>query len=191
MWPSHYIGFLSEKRGCISSTRSFYNFNFLIHTYIVMNILQCKCLSVIYITISLTEHMPDPCYCKLLFKMSNKIFIQLHVLGKITVGILNIKYIAFHKVSVLLWGSSFNCELGISGPEIWAANVIFFRCPPPVTCTSTLKSLYRVRHFLAYGYNLETEGSSKKILDLILDLISPGIKSFLRFCEQSGFKQLV
>lgn len=45
---------LSEKIGSISSARSFYDYNFLTDTYILMNILQCQGLNVIYITISLT-----------------------------------------------------------------------------------------------------------------------------------------
>lgn len=54
LWSSHCIVFLREKGECISSARSFYDPNFLIDTYIVMNILQCQRLNVIYITISLT-----------------------------------------------------------------------------------------------------------------------------------------
>lgn len=73
--------------------------------------------------------MPYFCYPELLSKMSNEIFIQFHILEKITVGNLNIKYIEFYKVSVLLQGYPINYELGLSGPEIWAANVVSFRCP--------------------------------------------------------------
>lgn len=46
--------------------------------------------------------MPYPATVKLLSKMSNEIFIQFHILEKITVGNLNIKYIEFYKVSVVL-----------------------------------------------------------------------------------------
>lgn len=69
-----------------------------------------------------------PCYTEL-FKMSNEIFIQFHILEKITVGNLNIKYIEFYKVSVILRGSPIHDEIGLSDPEIWAANVMSFRCP--------------------------------------------------------------
>lgn len=82
--------------------KKFYVSSFLIDTYIVMNISQCQCFNVIYITISLAQHMPYPATVKLLSKMSNEIFIQFHILEKITVGNLNIKYIEFYKVSVVL-----------------------------------------------------------------------------------------
>lgn len=63
--------------------------------------------------------MPYPCYLELLFKMSNEIFIQFHILEKITVGNLNIKYIEFYKVSVVLQESPINYEIGLS----WARDL--------------------------------------------------------------------
>lgn len=60
--------------------------------------------------------MPYPCCFVLHFKMSNEIFIRFHILEKITVGNLNIKYIEFYKVSIVLQGSLINYEIGLSGP---------------------------------------------------------------------------
>ena len=57
------------------------------------------------------------------FKMSNEIFIQFHILEKITIGNLNIKYIEFYKVSAVARGTQINYEIGISRPEILVANV--------------------------------------------------------------------
>lgn len=56
--------------------------------------------------------------------MSNEIFIQFHILEKITIGNLNIKYIEFYKVSVVFQGSQINYGVGVCRPEIWAASVI-------------------------------------------------------------------
>lgn len=61
--------------------------------------------------------------------MSNEILIQFHILEKITVGNFNLKYIKFYKVSVVLWESLINDEIGLSGPEIWTANVIILQGP--------------------------------------------------------------
>lgn len=58
--------------------------------------------------------MPYLCYSELLSKMSNEIFIQFHILEKITVGNLNIKYTEFYKVSVVLRESPINYEIGLS-----------------------------------------------------------------------------
>lgn len=83
-------------------------------------------------------------------KMSNEIFIQFHILEKITIGNLNIKYIEFYKVSVVLQGSQINYGVGISRPEIWAASVIQF-------WWSTLAPAHQnslwIRN-LAYSYSL-------------------------------------
>lgn len=73
--------------------------------------------------------MPFSCYLERLSKMSNEIFIQFHILEKIKVGNLNIRYIEFYKVSVVLRDSATNYEIGLSEPEIWAARVISSRCP--------------------------------------------------------------
>lgn len=61
--------------------------------------------------------------------MSNEILIQFHILGKITVGNFNLKYSKFYKVSVVLWESLINDEIGLSGPEIWTANVVILQGP--------------------------------------------------------------
>lgn len=73
--------------------------------------------------------MPYSLLLRASFKMSNEIFIQFHILEKITIGNLNIKYIEFYKVSVVPRGTQINYEIGLSGPAILVANVLPFWLP--------------------------------------------------------------
>lgn len=97
---------------------------------------------------------------KLLSKMSNEIFIQFHILEKITVGNLNIKYIEFYKVSVVLWESPINYELDLSGPEIWAANVTPSRFSHPFKHIK--KSLWNKATYWYFSTSQRQDGIVKK-----------------------------